>query len=486
MSPGWYRPDGDRGLRTQIFGLEGRVTVRSVYRRVPLCMLGIALGLLLMGAVAGVHPQDGAHADIRISITDQEVVFSVIMNLAFIDEVCETPREDPGALDPVEEPGVRDALENFYRTQNRVSIDGVDVSPTFGEFEVSRPGTELLPLFPITGMRGLIRVRQVVHYSAKSSPKQVSMVWGGYPPDMLAEIEPGQPRPPLALQGQLSAEGVVTMIDFTQAEPEYTWHASGLTADERFMAVPAPPTATNARLCVPVVLAAVVLVVLIMVGVVRHEWGKGLFITGGLATVVLVGGVGVMGMLPSWLFVPLPGVLSGTGLPSDEEALAVFHPLHSNIYRAFDYSTESDIYDALARSVDGELLDSLYNDVYRSLIMQEHGGAVSRVKSVTPMEESVQNIGLLPPDDRVGFQVLYRWQVEGEVYHWGHTHTRVNQYQAEYTVVSSENGWRIAGSNILEQFRVDADPFPTTPAEVPAGDEMDQLIESLQQSGTDI
>lgn len=448
-------------------------------------LLLLAACWILSGGATGIHPQDGPHADIRIAITDEEVVFSVIMNLAFIDEVCETPREDPGALDPVEEPGVRAALDTYFRTENRVSIDGVDVLPTFGEFEVSRPGTELLPLFPITGMRGLIRVQYVVHYSAKSSPKQVSMVWGGYPPDMLAEVGPDQPRPPLALQAQLSAEGVVNMIDFTKAEPQYTWHASGLTAEERFLAVPAPPKAAGTKLCVPVVLAAAVLVLLMLVGVVRHEWRSGMFVTGAVAALVMIGGIASMGVLPGWMFVSLPGSIGGPRLPNEEAALAVFRPLHSNIYRAFDYTKESDIYDALARSVDGPLLDSLYNDVYRSLIMQDQGGAVSRVKTVTPLEESVKDIGVLPPNDRVGFRVLYRWQVEGEVYHWGHTHTRVNEYQAEYAVVSTDAGWRIAGSHILEQFRVDADPFPSAPASTSA-DETDRLIESLQESGTDI
>ena len=63
---------------------------------------------------------------------------------------------------------------------------------------------------------------------------------------------------------------------------------------------------------------------------------------------------------------------------NEAQALAIFVPLHANIYRAFDYGGESDVYDALAQSVQGELLDRTYRDVRRSLALQEAGGAVDR------------------------------------------------------------------------------------------------------------
>ena len=145
-------------------------------------------------------------------------------------------------------------------------------------------------------------------------------------------------------------------------------------------------------------------------------------------------------------------------LPSSSEAEQIFLPLHANIYRAFDYTAESDIYDALAQSVDGPLLDTLYNQVYRGLIMQEEGGAVSRVMAVRPVELAVESIGILPDDGRPGFDVLARWQVDGKVTHWGHSHERTNEYQARYTVLQTDQGWRIGGSQVQEQLRVSATP----------------------------
>ena len=146
-------------------------------------------------------------------------------------------------------------------------------------------------------------------------------------------------------------------------------------------------------------------------------------------------------------------------LPTEAEALAIFEPLHENIYRAFDYTDESAVYDALSQSVDGELLAGLYDEVYRSLVLQEEGGAVSKVTAVRHDRMDVGEIGLVGPEGRVGFRLECQWQVDGAVYHWGHAHTRTNEYVAEYTIHAGESGWRIAASQPIEQRRVDAQPL---------------------------
>ena len=61
-----------------------------------------------------------------------------------------------------------------------------------------------------------------------------------------------------------------------------------------------------------------------------------------------------------------------------EQALAVFRPLHANIYRAFDYDTESDVYDALERVVEGKLLDRLYDEIYTDLVLADDGARSAR------------------------------------------------------------------------------------------------------------
>jgi len=43
----------------------------------------------------------------------------------------------------------------------------------------------------------------------------------------------------------------------------------------------------------------------------------------------------------------------------------------------------------------------------------------------------------------------------GTVGHWGHIHTRENQYEANITVEPMEGAWKITGLELLEEKRID-------------------------------
>jgi hypothetical protein len=120
-----------------------------------------------------------------------------------------------------------------------------------------------------------------------------------------------------------------------------------------------------------------------------------------------------------------------------------------NIYRAFDYQEEGDVYDALNRSVHGDLLTKLYLDVRKSLTMQQQGGAVSRVTEVTILDSQVQR-----QPRRGKATVRLDWTVEGTVEHWGHIHTRLNRYQADFVIQDVDKAWKIVGMDVLDQERV--------------------------------
>jgi len=144
---------------------------------------------------------------------------------------------------------------------------------------------------------------------------------------------------------------------------------------------------------------------------------------------------------------PLPAV---TAISTNEKSrAAVAESLLRNVYRAFDYHSESDIYDALARSVQGDLLADLYLKIKHGLIMQEQGGAVARVQEVNvvrsePMESKSKN----------GFTERVTWQIEGTVEHWGHIHTRVNEYSADFEIEPGDGSWKITGMNVSRQSQV--------------------------------
>ena len=149
---------------------------------------------------------------------------------------------------------------------------------------------------------------------------------------------------------------------------------------------------------------------------------------------------------------PLPKIesVSSQKDAADKAArTALAETLLRNIYRGFDYASESDIYDALARSVAGDLLTDLYLKVKRGLVVQEQGGAVARVQEVkvTASEPAAEH-----PD--VGFAQRVTWQVTGTVEHWGHIHTRTNEYTADIGVAPRDDAWKIVSMKVVKQSHV--------------------------------
>lgn len=149
---------------------------------------------------------------------------------------------------------------------------------------------------------------------------------------------------------------------------------------------------------------------------------------------------------------PLPKV---EAIPTKQNAAddaaraALAETLLRNVYRGFDYRSESDVYDALARSVQGDLLTDLYLKIKQGLIMQEQGGAVARVKEV-----KVTKAEPVPGKTKDGFAERVTWQVEGTVEHWGHIHTRVNEYTADLSIVPTRGAWKINSMDVVKQSQV--------------------------------
>ena len=254
---------------------------------------------------------------------------------------------------------------------------------------------------------------------------------------------PDRPTPSIDIFARFAAGGVDRVVTLRELEPQFIWHREAEEGRGRFAEVPAIHQQQKPR----------------------RPWGAG-----AAALLALLCAIKGPPALRRPLFGPLAvgfGALvalqlstESVQLPTEAEAIAVFEPLHENIYRAFDYTDESAVYDALEQSVDGELLAGLYDEVYRSLVLQEEGGAVSKVTAVRHVAMDMEEIGFVGPEERAGFSLQCEWQVDGAVYHWGHAHTRTNEYIARYTVHAAEEGWRIVASVPIEQRRVDAQPLP--------------------------
>ena len=136
---------------------------------------------------------------------------------------------------------------------------------------------------------------------------------------------------------------------------------------------------------------------------------------------------------------------------SDKKAVAVLESLLKNIYRSFDFRLEEDVYDRLATSVSGDLLSDIYLQNRKSLVVTQAGGAQARVKEVKIQDVEVSSL----KDRPLGLRFHAKWTALGTVGHWGHIHTRENQYDANITVEPVDAAWKITDLELLEEKRID-------------------------------
>jgi hypothetical protein len=136
---------------------------------------------------------------------------------------------------------------------------------------------------------------------------------------------------------------------------------------------------------------------------------------------------------------------------SSEQAKGILHSLLKNVYRAFDFREEADVYDKLEISASGGLLADIYLQNRKSFKVKRAGGAVARVKEIAVMDVRVEN----NPGDSRALDLRSKWTAMGTVGHWGHIHTRQNQYEAIVTVQPIEGAWKITGLELLEEKRIE-------------------------------
>ncbi len=380
--------------------------------------------------VGGRHPQDGPHTDIRITVSDRDVRMTVGLNLPFLDEAIPTQRETTTSVAESEEAMVEDAFRRLIAQDTVLTIDGVRVAPVIERLEIERLSEDSLYLFPNSGRSALTRFNAVAVYPCKTPPRTVSIRWAHYPPSALSSTfeEVGDTPPPMVIDAQLKAEGRVRILRFSETDPERTWSAGGDTPETAVEALPAIEVDLGRP--VPVLSLGVVFIALgagVAALVLRRRV---------MATAIVLVGLGA------------GAAMTGVGdfrfghptIPEDR-AVQLFAVLHSNIYRAFDFTSENDIYDTLAISVTGDLLDSLYKQIRLGLVQAENGGGVGRV---TALElRTAEIMSLSRHTEGVAFEVYAEWEVEGTVYHFGHSHAKQTPYAGIFRVTQTPEGWRI-------------------------------------------
>lgn len=376
------------------------------------------------------HPQDGPHVDIRIVVSDKDVRMTLGLNLPFLDEAIPTGRELASEVDPSEESVVLAAIRRLVAEDTVFTIDGAVVEPTLERLDIERLSEDSLYLFPNSGRAALTRFQVVAVYPCASPPTTMQIEWSHYPASALSAAfeEVGDDPPPMVIDAQLRAEGRVRIVRFSETDRVATWRAGGDTPETAVEKLPIIDVSVGTAVPVVSITVGFLALGVAALAAVSRRW---------VVVVVCVLGGALGALSTSTVFVRH----IGTPDVPDDQAVGLFAILHSNIYRAFDFTAENDIYDTLAISVTGDLLDSLYRQIRLGLVQAENGGGVGRVTALDL--RSAEIVSVARTSEGVAFEVLAEWDVEGTVYHFGHSHAKQTPYAGVFRVAQTGDGWRI-------------------------------------------
>ncbi|MEM9410373.1 MAG: hypothetical protein AAGA30_04625, partial [Planctomycetota bacterium] len=371
-----------------------------------------------------------------IYITNYEVRHEVLIPLATLNTFFDIQREDESFLKIPEQDIVAEQVKRLFSIGNPVEIDNIQVNPVFDRIDFY--GLDLRD-FAIRAERRKVsmvngRVGIIMSYSTKSIPSQVKVTWDKFN-DSLRTVD----SVVFAFDEVSKAEFSMFLEDNT-----YVWNSDDrkppapvteIIADESFLP-PEPLTIPWAS-----ILLAVASVLLLLRAVLTRK-----FVTELLVTFFFLA-AGVLAW--PYLKMEVQNFLEEAQQIETAEAEGVFRQLHQNMFRAFDYHSESDIYDALARSVDGPLLRDLYLQINESLRVSEQGGAIAKIERVNYLNGDF--LPLENEDNQIPkFRFRSQWELMGTVEHWGHIHERKNDYDAEFTIELVGNDWKIVEMDVVD------------------------------------
>lgn len=322
-------------------------------------------------------------------------------------------------------------LPDLLNARSPMTVDGKKVQPDFVRLSYLRIGpTGLVILEPGEDIQVDAAIVGLIYSTPTTEfAKQATVEWPYFTPEM-AKV-PGY---------AIDAAGPFLM-DLTPDDPVLTWtnHFKKPPYPEvGAVAFDAGDTMTPAMFVLAGV--AVMGAVLVLLALKRPRPARGRQIAAGVGIVVVA-------------MAAIPVVLSGqrqARIEIEGEALdALVADLLGNVYRAFDFKQEDQVYDRLELTLDGDVLERVYLDQRKTLRVERAGGAQARVDNV-----AIGSVERLEPGGSGELLVRATWQISGTVGHWGHTHRRVNAYEADMRLAPRGGSWKILDLDILSQERL--------------------------------
>ena len=360
-----------------------------------------------------------------IYLTDREVRHEILVPLLTFEKWLPIARANPEFLEVAEQEAARQKVAEWFRDRNPVEIDGLPVKPIlqrlqFFGLDISDFAQNAEP-HRVSAYQARLGI--ILKYPTKAPPNRVRLTWDSF-----------HEAAPFLRSVVYDHEKDPTEEFFVRDQPRWEWTREGN-----------PPTAHDFKLPNLVVtskrssinlMAALLLALAVYIGISRAStlaFGGALVVGAGVLAVVSISN-------------------TPTTIPTSKSGIVTKHAatLLQNIYRAFDYNEKSDVYDALAHSVTGDLLEELFLKIQSGLRMQEQGGAMAHVKRVR-----ITRIALATPVTEARLPVNCTWRVIGTVEHWGHIHTRENEYTARiHLSTTPEDRGRIVAFEVTDEKRV--------------------------------
>ena len=362
-----------------------------------------------------------------IYLNDREVRHEILVPLLTFEEWLPIKRANPEFLEVEEQDAMRGQIAEWFRNRNPVEIDGIPVKPVLQRLQFF--GLDIQDFAQNAEPRRIsayqARLGIILSYPAKAPPNRVNLTW-----------EVFQESAPFLRSIVYDRNANPTEEFFVKDQPDFEWIREGETPAVASFQTDWTQIQSKRKIS-------------------NVSYGLiGIAFAGGAFTWMLYRNhpqciprsLGVAGI---WL---IGAFMFKDHVPVADRPLAPDFTKHTttllqNIYRAYDYGDQSDVYDALAHSVNGPLLDELFLKIQSGLRMQEQGGAIANV-------QEVRVVSIKPALDNPE-SLDCKWNVTGTVEHWGHIHTRENQYSARIKLDVSEKGrGRISKFEVTNEKRV--------------------------------
>ncbi|GIW78332.1 MAG: hypothetical protein KatS3mg105_0139 [Gemmatales bacterium] len=362
-------------------------------------------------------------------IEDYEVRLEILVPLLSLEESVLIARDEDEFLDVAEQDAARQQIEAFFASGNPLEIDGRNAKPVVRSCDFF--GLDVKD-FAVRGKRRKVsaisaRVGLILAYPLSQPAKEVKLTWNRFNDSIWTIVL-------VVIDNDSSKRMTLSRL---RNRNVYTWTSPGRSLPPAIQEVAVKKSSAAgiawllvALLCMLMMLPAIFF--LRFRGAPAWSWW---------ATVVALSAAAFY-----------CAHAADRAEPDLDNADSIFAALHQNLFQAFALRDENDIYDALAKCVDGDLRRKIYLSIRQRLQMEDQGGAVSRVEQVEIVDGKLTKTFTDPQG--LGFNYECTWTVTGTVEHWGHVHSRTNQYQAIFSIAPRDDAWKITDMKLVKEERV--------------------------------